>query len=290
MLLCGVNAKPKNTNMEISVKNDALLIKDTYKKGWELWVLLMSDEHFDSKKCDRKLLKHHHEQAKQRNAIILKFGDTFDCMGGKYDKRTNKSDIRPEYQKANYFDCIKKDAAKFYAPYKNNIKFIIPGNHELSVLMRHEIDLTEALSNSLGCIMGKYSGFVKFQFKTNSQSNGKGFTMYYTHGSGGGAPVTKGVIQNNRRQHTIDADFYVSGHIHTGTTQPRPRVYLNPQCNIEYREPEHIILGAYKNEFLTGGWADSKGFDPAVLGGMWLHFYCDNGKGTGIKYELIRAK
>ena len=81
--------------------------------------------------------------------------------------------------------------------------------------------------------------------------------------------------------------FYVSGHIHTGTLQPRPKVYLNEQCRAIRKEPEHIILGAYKDEFMTGGWADSKEFDPAVLGGMWLRFYY---KSKSINYELIRAK
>ena len=274
--------------MRFEIKNDAFLIRGTYKSGWEQWVLLMSDEHFDSIKCDRSMLKRHHEEAKSRNAIIFKFGDIFDCMGGKWDKRTNKGDIRPEYQKANYFDIIKSDAADFYSPYKDNIKFISPGNHELSILMRHEIDLIGALGNQLNCTVGKYSGFIKFNFTKPSKGSSNSFVLYYTHGTGGGAPVTKGVIQNNRRQHTIDADIYVSGHIHTGTTQPRPRVYLNTQCNVEYREPTHIILGAYKNEFLTGGWADTKGFDPAVLGGMWIRFYCLNGK--NVNCDFIRAK
>ena len=274
--------------MKTEIKNDAFLVRDVYKSGWELWCLLMSDEHFDSVKCDRAMLKRHHEEAKERDAIIFKFGDVFDCMGGKWDKRSNKSDIRPEYQKANYFDCIKKAAIDFYGPYASNIKMITQGNHELSVLMRHEIDLLGALGEKLNCHVGKYTGFVRFQFTAPNGSQRRSFNMYYTHGSGGGAPVTKGVIKNNRRQHTVDADFYVSGHIHTGTLQPRPKVMLNIACNVVYKEPEHIILGAYKNEFLTGGWADTKEFDPAVLGGMWLRFYSDNGK--QVKYDLIRAK
>jgi predicted phosphodiesterase len=276
--------------MQLEQKNDAFIVRNKYYSGWEKWILLMSDEHFDSKKCDRKLLKRHHDEAKERNALIFKFGDTFDCMGGKYDKRTHKGDIRPEYQEANYFDRLKEDAAEFYGPYAENIALITPGNHELSVLMRHEIDLVGSLAKSLNCSVGKYSGFIRFQFETKAGANKKSFTLYYTHGSGGGAPVTKGVIQNNRRQHTVDADFYVSGHIHTGTLQPRPKVYLSEQGVVNFREPEHIILGAYKNEFLAGQWADTKGLDPAVLGGMWLRFYNTNGQINGLKYDLIRAK
>lgn len=269
------------------IKNNAFVVRDKYKSGWEMWVLLMSDEHFDGITCDRALLKKHHEEAKERNALIFKFGDIFDCMGGKWDKRSSKGDVRPEYQKANYFDLIKKDALKFYSPYKKNIVFISPGNHEQSILKNHEIDLTESLGEGLNCHVGKYAGFIKFFFINEAGGGKRSFTLYYTHGSGGGAPVTKGVIKNNRRQHTIDADFYVSGHIHTGTLQPRPKVYLNEQCIVKRKEPEHIILGAYKNEFLNGGWEDQKEFDPPVLGGMWLRFYFRNSK---VLYDLIRAK
>lgn len=273
--------------MKKSIKNDAVLISDnSCRSGWQQWVLLMSDEHFDAVNCDRRMLKKHHEEAKERNALIFKFGDIYDCMGGKWDKRSSKADIRPEYQGANYFDLIKKDARDFYYPYRNNIIMVSPGNHEDSILARHEIDLVQYLADELGCIKGKYSGFIRFQF---GKKNGNRYSLnlYYTHGSGGGAPVTKGVIKNNRRQHTIIADLYASGHIHTGTIQPRPRVHLNTQCKVELTEPEHIILGAYKNDFLTGGWADSKEFDPAVLGGVWIKFYWFNNK---IEYEIMRAK
>jgi len=274
-------------NRTTEIKNDAFVVREKYKAGWEMWALLMSDEHFDSTLCDRKLLKRHHDEALEKNAIIFKFGDVFDCMGGKWDKRSTKEDIRPEYQKANYFDLIKKDAASFYAPYRNNIGMITMGNHELSILQRHEIDLISSLGESLGCHVGKYSGFIRFQFERESGGMRRSFILYYTHGSGGGAPVTKGVIKNNRRQHTIDADIYVSGHIHTGTIQPRPKVYLNEQCVAKQKEPEHIILGAYKNEFMQGGWADTKEFDPAVLGGVWLRFYYERGE---VQLEVKRAK
>ena len=129
----------------------------------------MSDEHFDSKKCDRSLLKGHHEEAKEKNAIILKFGDVFDAMGGKYDKRSTKADIRPEYQTNKYFDDIVEDATKFYEPYKEHIKLIAVGNHESSVMLRHEIDILGQLTRNLGCHYGKYSGFVKFRFSRNDK-------------------------------------------------------------------------------------------------------------------------
>ena len=86
--------------MKIEFKNDALIVRLDYK----LYnFLLIADTHFDSIKCDRKLLKKHLDQAKEKNAKIFIFGDWFDCMGGKWDKRSTKADIRPEYNTQTYF-------------------------------------------------------------------------------------------------------------------------------------------------------------------------------------------
>lgn len=275
--------------MEILQKNDALTIRMGFKKGFEQWFLFMSDIHYDSKKCERQLLRKHLDQAKEKNAKVFMFGDVFDCMGGKYDKRTNKEDIRPEYQKANYFDVITRDFKDFLKDYKDEVIFISQGNHELSVLARHEVNLIENLCYDTNIITGKYAGFIRFYFSHGTNGgNRQSMTVYYNHGSGGNSPVTRGAIKTNRRQDAIDADIYISGHIHTTMDMPRPKIRLNEQCNAERIEPQHILLGCYKNEMLDGGYSDMKEYPPASLGGYWIKFYYD--KNNRINYDLIRAK
>lgn len=251
---------------------DAFKYNFQIKEGFEQYFLLMSDEHFDSRKCDRKLLKKHHDQAKKIGARIIKMGDVFDCMGGKYDKRTNKADLRPEYNTAQYFDSIVDDAYNFYKPYQHLIDMISDGNHELSVMQRHEINLLNRLSEKLNVARGKYNGYIKFTFEWKTGSR-ESFIMFYSHGSGGNAPVTKGAIQTARRQEFFIADIYVSGHNHNGFEMVRPRVEINQNGRIKVKQPKHVNLGTYKNEVMTGGWADTKGFAPEKMGAAWLHFY-----------------
>jgi len=266
---------------------DIFRIKYNSNKDWEQWVLLMSDEHFDSKHCDRKLLKKHHEQAKERGAIVFKIGDVFDMMGGKYDPRSNKEDLRPEYQKADYFSALSKDAAKWFLPYKKNIKFISTGNHEMSVLQRHEVDVLGDFCERLGLKKKPYSGFVRFQFESLSKGGRKSILLYYNHGSGGNSPVTRGVIKTNRRQNYIKSDIFVSGHIHNEWVVSLPMVEVTSEGNIIKREQTHISLGTYKDDSFTGGWADTKEFPPPNMGGVWLRFFYDKKK--LIDFEVIRA-
>ena len=266
-------------------KNDAFLYRfNDCDKDWKQDFLLISDIHWDSILCDRKLLFKHLDEAKEKNARILIFGDFFDVMGGKHDPRTTKADIRSEYSTQHYFQDVIMDAGAQLKSYKHLIDMISEGSHETNVKMRHEVDL---LSEHLGlcmllkCKKGKHNGFIRFLF-TNNNSDYLSKTMYYTHGGGGNAPVTKGTIKTNRRQEAISADWFVSGHIHTEFEMPRTRASINKQLNLIISKIYHWQLGTYKNEFLEGGWADHKEFAPANLGGRWLEL---SGRSGNIKVK-----
>jgi hypothetical protein len=283
--------------VKVEKLNDIHSLRVDYIRNskWEKWVLLVSDVHFDSVKCDRKLFKKHLDEAKEKDATVLIFGDFFDCMQGRFDPRSGKGDLRPEYNVKGYFDVIVKDAVKFLEPYKDNVRFISDGNHELSILSRQEVDLLGNLTDRLDCERGNYNGFIKFMFestnKKNNKSGGRSSTLlYYTHGSGGNSPVTRGVIKTNRRNATIQSDIFVSGHIHSEWVVNLPMVRVTDQGVIKKTEQTHISLGTYKDDsFSNSSWADTKEFPPPSMGGCWLRFYYDRNENT-MEYETIRAK
>ena len=47
------------------------------------------------KSATAPMMRAHLDDALRRNAAILSCGDTFDVMGGKYDKRASKAGLRP---------------------------------------------------------------------------------------------------------------------------------------------------------------------------------------------------
>jgi len=256
--------------MEIKKLGNIHEIKFEYSgENWEQWVLLMSDEHYDSPTCDRKLLRRHHEEAKRLNAPIFKFGDIFDCMGGKYDPRTRKGDIRPEHNVKDYFDAITRDAAKFYSDYP--VAFISPGNHEENVLHRHETDLIGNLGRSLGCNVGDYSGWLRFSFYDKSGAAKRKFDMYYSH-EGSSGPVSLGVIGTNRNAVNYNADIYVNGHNHFRWMVEKVAETIDKIGNIKRKEQLHINTGTYQTKPKTKRerW-DSKYGQPN-LGGVFLKF------------------
>jgi hypothetical protein len=281
--------------MKWNYQADCIKIEVPLKRNssWSQTFLLTSDIHIDSPKCEVGMLKRHIKQLEEKDAYLIDNGDLFDCMGGKYDKRSNKADILPKLQVANYFDKLIDHAHDILEPAARRTIMLSDGNHELSVLGRHEVDLIGNIQKSLNSSNKKanilrqgYVGWLKFCFRADNGS-GDSLVMYRTHGNGGAAPVSKGVSQTARRQDMIDADLYLSGHIHTNFTLPRPVMKLSDQGVVYTRERIHHQIGTYKDSTWCT-WENMKGFAPPSLGGSWLTFRWNN-ESNRVCCEITRA-
>jgi len=281
-----------------------LMLGDRKVSQFEQWVLLTSDRHWDNPKSDHALQKKHLDEALERNAVIIDAGDLYCAMQGKYDPRSSKSDLRPEHQVSNYLDALIKTGADFFAPYAKNFAMVAAGNHEASIKKRHETDLTERFCSTMNYISGEtvhnggYSGFVRFKLidivQGKQKNLGRNVTLHYSHGYGGGGPVTKGVIQTNRKATYLpDADIVISGHVHESWQIELMRVRVG-RTKIYHDTQTHICLPTYKEEFGTGfgGWHVERGAPPKPIGAVWLRFYYLNSHDPikrGMKYEITRA-
>ena len=240
-----------------------------------LWVFLSSDWHWDSVKCDRDRLAADLDKARSLNAAVLSIGDQFDAMGGKYDPRSNgKWDVRPEFQRGNYYDDIVTQCAEWLEPWREQMALFTPGNHETAVRKRMETCLTTRLVERLRLRgskvrQGGYAGWVLFRGEA-SKSNKALYRLWYHHGYGGGGPVTRGVIDFSRYLVDVDADCVVAGHVHQRTLIEATRQRLSP-CGLPKISPMHLVRSAaYKQECLTDGWAVEKGMSSRPLGGWWM--------------------
>lgn len=264
---------------------------------WEQWFLLRSDAHHDNLQSNHKLERAHLDEAIARNAGILDFGDLSCAMGGKWDRRADPRQFREELR-INYLDSLVRYNAGFYEPYASNWLMMSPGNHEMGIRKHHETDLVERIAERLRAAGAPvesmpYAGWVRFMFTRGTQR--ESVRLRYTHGYGGGGPVTRDVIQSARQAVYLDADIVVSGHTHDQWEMPIMRERLNQAGNPELEEMTFIKCGGYKDEFSAGdGWAVEKGLPPKPQGAYWLRFYRDTrdpklGKGSKIRWQTIRA-
>jgi hypothetical protein len=274
-------------------------IKETFSpKKREFWYLLSSDGHWDNPDCDREMMKRHLKECKERGAIWFHFGDFFCAMQGKYDKRSDKTKVRPEHQTGKYLDSLVDTAAEWLMPYRDVIGVIGQGNHETAIQGRHETNLIERLVerlNPAGCenrvYMGGYGGWLRFHFQRQSGPEVQGINLKYFHGHGGGGPVTKGVIQSQRQAVMFpDADIVVSGHVHEQYTMAYGRERLGQNGKIVLEDQWHIRTPTYKDEYKDGygGWHIETGKGPKPIGAYWLKVECASEK--PIHFDFLRAK
>jgi len=244
-----------------------------YEAGQHYRCLLMSDLHWDNPKCDRERLKRDLDYAVREELDVYLNGDTFCAMQGRYDGRRMKSDIREEHNTSTYLDDLVGTGIEWFLPYKDNIRLVGYGNHETSILKNCETDIlgrwVEGL-NAYGAdiVLGGYGGWIVWSFRMDS-GNGMAYKMKYFHGSGGGGPVTKGVIQNQRAMASVHgADCYWSGHVHESYTMTHVVESLSGNNRPVLKEVLHVRTPTYKEEYGDGtkGWHVMRGAPPKPLG------------------------
>jgi predicted phosphodiesterase len=275
----------------------------------EQWFLLSSDHHWDNPDANREMIERHLIEAKERNAPVFIFGDFFCAMQGKYDKRSDKSKVRPEHQVANYLDSLVDTAANWLMPYRDNIAVIGQGNHETAILKNHETNLIERLVERLNVgresktYVGGYGGYIWLQIARQTETEKTRGALFplkikYYHGHGGGGPVTKGVIQSARQSMYLpDADIVVSGHVHEQYSICFMQERLKDSGKIELKEQWHLRLPTYKDEYKDGygGWHIETGKMPKPIGAYWMVVKIDRYVKNGVEhnklvYDFIKAK
>lgn len=265
------------------------------ESGWEQWILLRTDVHHDNQHCDQQLERKHLDMAKERRAGIIDNGDLFCSMQGKWDKRADQTQMREEHRGNNYLDRLVSTAADFYEPYAHNFIVFGRGNHESGIQKHHQTDLTERLAEKLKertgapCLVGGYGGWVRFLFTAAGRARASKI-LHYFHGSGGGGPVTRGVIQTNRMAvFNPDADIVFTGHTHDEWNVPIQRIRLSAM-GIPYQDEQlHVRASGYKDEYIDGygGYHVEGGRPPKPLSAAWLHFTYLHHE---IHMEVTRAK
>lgn len=260
-------------------------------------LLVMSDQHFDSKQCDRDMLKKHFEEAKKNNIPILMLGDWFDAMQGRNDRRSMKSSLKAKYLDS-YYDDIVDETVDFLEPYAANIAVWAWGNHESSVLRNNETRLiTRAiellrLKTGAHIVEMPYRGWIFIRcYDKRNKTRSKSIKIAYTHGDGGASPVTRGAIKSARRAVIWpDADIFLSGHIHAQLTMPIPRYRVTEQ-GFQYEDEQiHAQLPTYKTKSKHDGWEVERGFGPPNMGGLWIELTTDRvGNHRRVYANIIRA-
>lgn len=238
--------------------------------------LMLADLHWDNAHCRLDLLKETLDEAKAEGAPIFLIGDTFCAMQGKWDPRSSRSALREEHHTGNYLDSLVSTAHEWFKPYAANLALASYGNHETSILKRHQVDLLQQLVGALRrdgspVVCGTYWGFVVVNGNfTKATRQCATLKIHYHHGSGGAAEVSRGFIDHNRTRSMYgDFDVGVYGHIHRRNCDENIITTVTSRGKIEQRPQLFLRCSTWKDES-GDGWHVQQGRAARPIGGWWL--------------------
>ena len=219
----------------------------------------MADKHIGDSMCDFKSITEEIEYIKRTpNAYCILGGDLMDTAISSSVGDTYGANLKPMEQL--------KQCVKLFQPLADTGKIlaVLPGNHENRVYRFDGIDITEMMCAQLG-IPEKYSPttalvFVRFG-KTRQHGRPQMYTIYVTHGSGGGRKEGGKINRLADLSCIVDADVYVHHHTHL------PAVFKNGFFRVSGSNSTVAIVeklfvnGAAALDY--GGYGDTAGFKPA---------------------------
>lgn len=272
--------QPLGFSVVEAARNIHVVEMDASSLDWRQDFLLSSDRHHDNPKSDHDLEREHLDEAVERRAGVLDFGDIFDAMCGRDDPRRSAALLRREHaMQSAYFDSLIEHNSEFYGQWARNFVLLTPGNHEKTVEEKQGTDLTERLAQAMSIRSGVkvhrggYGGWVVF--RVNYHNKRMSLHMHYFHGSGGGGMMSFDSLRVRRNASYIpDADIVVGGHVHESWHIPlaRERLLTSGPIRVSRDLQHHVRCGTYKDAYGDGfgGWDVERGHPPKPKGAVWM--------------------
>lgn len=234
----------------------------------------MSDLHIGANNVDHDWIKRELEDAREHGDRILLNGDIFDLILPVDHKRFQPDALHPRLRgRRDILNAALEWGAELLSPYTDLIDMIGIGNHETAVEKHHTMDVVLMLVDKLnshakdGHVVhyGGYTGYVCYQLaRTFRKSGGPGdcrrLVIYYHHGSGGSAPVTKGMIDLTRKAAWVDSDVIWLGHKHNRISDMSGLRLRCPQAGETpiVDQQVGVMTGAYMTNYSGQTQADVK--------------------------------
>lgn len=230
-----------------------------------LEVHIFSDWHIGDKHCDMTDIRRSIQQVKSKdNAYVILNGDLLNNA-----TKTSVSDCYAE--KLTPMEQIRM-AVELLEPIKDRILMATTGNHESRSYRTDGLDITSMIMVQLG-IENRYCReggilFLKFGEQTRVRNTNDThikaqmlYTIYATHGSGGGRKEGAKAIRLADMASIIDADIYVHSHTHLPLIM-KQATYRTDMSNCLVKLVDKLFINT-SAKLRYGGYGQTFEFKPA---------------------------
>lgn len=279
----------------------------TYKGKKEYGIFFASDLHSDDADFNQKRFIQDIERNIEKENRILLGGDNFSLILPKDMKRFTGS--RAKKKQDRMIDAYVNDAIygafELLKPYVDHIDAIGVGNHESSVVKFNGTDAVQFLVMLLNkerndklppIVQLGYKGFITIQVERFDRLNN--VVVWYDHGRGGGAAVTKGMIDMNRTLAAVEgADILWLQHKHVRWADVGiGRYYPKKNGDPAIRKIIGMITGCYQEEVSNDGdypggyiinFGEERMTAPQGVGGIGIKIIPYDVKENGVRTHEI---
>lgn len=228
----------------------------------------ISDLHIGSQDVDTKMFD-------TLTNYILSDNNKYIILNGDNMNNALKSSVSNVYNETMSPMKQKKWLVEKFMPLKDRIISIVPGNHEYRTEKDTDNDIVEDFAMMLGLedIYRKEEAFIKLTFgeQNNNVKNPQIYTIYHTHGNGGGK-LPGGTLNNLERLcMSTNSDIYIVGHSHKKIAYKNSyRHFDAAHSSVTYRERLFVCSSAWQD---FAGYAARKMLTPSAKGSVPITLY-----------------
>ena len=238
-------------------------------------LLVLADYHYADPNSDHDAIKRDIEYVAQHdNAYAVLAGDLLDCA--------LKSSLGDCYVNLSPMDELSA-VMDLMNPIAHKIVGIVGGNHEARHYKTNGVDMTRLLARQIG-VENRYSpdtALIFLRFGEDDRAHHHRpicYTIYLTHGTGGGRKEGGKIQRLVDLSAIVDADCYIVGHTHLPASLKTAYARPNPgNSSITYCTKLFVNSAAKLN---YGGYGDIGGYRPnakdtprIILGGREKTMY-----------------
>ena len=219
-------------------------------------IIPLADLHIGDQCADLKAIQAKIDYIRDKpNAFCVLNGDLMDTAIASSIGDTYAASLQPMEQLKH---CI-----KIFEPISDKILCITSGNHENRVYKSDGIDLTEIMAAQLG-IADKYTDtaailYVRFGYSSRNRKPVL-YTIYVTHGSGGGRKEGGKVNRLADLACIVDADIYIHSHVHLPIVFKNSFYRADPNNNVVKQVDKLFVSTAAYLGY--GGYGSRQGYKP----------------------------
>lgn len=238
-------------------------------------IIPFADLHLGDKNCNLSYVKSVIELYKNNDDVLFILNG--DLMNNA--TRTSVSDIYSSTMSPmEQLDVL----LKLFKPVKDKIIAIIGGNHERRTYKEDGIDISRIFARELG-LEDRYAEDGALIFLRLGETNQKEtknsnkyrqvcYTIYATHGSGGGRSAGSKINALEQLSGIVDADVYIHSHTHLPAIF-KQNYFRTDVRNSTVKEVEKLFINTGAS-LMYGGYAERAKYKPATQA---TPFICLNG-------------